>query len=167
MVKNIIIILILVPLAIVFFAPKRELYYLIEHKLQESNIVISGEEIDTGILGLDVNHPTFYVSGMPMAKANSLDVWSILYYTNFSANDVVVAEDLPQEVKLEEVGLSNMLIMPFDLDISGISSLGNLNGNLDLSDRFVRVNIDAQKVPKSLSMFLKKGEEGVYYESNF
>lgn len=167
MVKNAIIILILVPLAIIFFAPKRELYYMLEQKLQDSNIVISGEEISTGILGVDIGHPTVYISGMPMAKATNIDIWSIFYYTKMGASDVLVAEDLPQQVSLENVNMSNMIVTPFDLSVDGVSSIGPLNGNLDLSNRFVRIDIDAQSAPKSLGMFLKKGEEGIYYESNF
>ena len=167
MVRNIIIILILVPLAIVFFAPKRELYYLMEQKLQDSNIIISSEQLDTTPLGIDASHPVFYASGMPVATAEGFNIWSILFTTHFNARGVKIAEGFPQELVADKLGISNMIFTPFDLSIDGVSSLGNLNGNINLGDRVVRIDVDTKKVPKYYNSYFKKSDEGVYYESNF
>ena len=167
MVRNIIIILILVPLVIVFFAPKRELYYLMEQKLQDNNIIISSEQLETTPLGINVSHPIFYASGMPVATAEGFDIWSILYTTQINARGIKIAEGFPQEIIADELGISNMIITPFDLSVDGVSSLGNLNGNANLNDRIVRINIDTKQVPKYYDSYFKKSDEGVYYESNF
>jgi len=167
MVKNIVIILILVPLAIIFFAPKRELYYLMEQKLQDNNIVISSEELDTTLLGIDASHPIFYLSGMPVATAEGFNIWSILYTTNFNATGIKIAEGFPQEISSDELGVSNMIITPFNLSISGASSLGNIDGSANFNDRTIHIDVDKKEVPKYYSSYFKKSDEGVYYESNF
>ena len=167
MVKNIIIVLILIPLAIIFFAPKRELYYLLEQKLQEKNIIISSEELETTLLGINVSHPTFFASGVPVAKAAGFSIWSLMYSTNFNAEEVKVAEGFPQEITVDELGISNTIIAPFDLSISGASSLGNLDGEVNLNDKTIHLAIDQKEVPKYYSNYFKKSEQGAYYESNF
>lgn len=167
MVRNILIITILVPLALSFFAPKRELYYLLEEKLQENNVIIADEEIDLGLFGLDIRHPKIYVSRIPAATADNIDIWSIALFSASSVNGLKVMEGFPQEVTVDELDITNLIFTPFELSLSGTSSLGELNGSANLNEGHVRLNLGATKVPMALTSFFKKGEEGLYYESGF
>ncbi len=167
MVRNILIILLLLPLAVMIFMPKKELYYLMEHKLKEQNIVISGETLKEGLLSLTIENPVVYIGGAPLAKAEKITLWSLLVYTRLDARELLVAEGLPAELKFQSVGARYSIVSPTNIYLEGLGSLGTIEGNVDLLDRTVQIVIPEDAEVAALSKYLKKGDKGWVYESKF
>jgi len=147
--------------------PKKELYYLLEKKLQAQNIVISGEELIEGPLSLTIEHPVFYINGASFVIAKRIRIWSILVYTKFDLDKLIVAEGLSNEVKVEKLTAIHSLATPTKILVSGKSSIGMVTGSISLIQRKIYIDVTESKQDKMLSKYLKKGEKGWYYESKF
>ncbi len=167
MVRNSVILLIVLPLLIMFLMPKKELYYLLEKRLEAQNIVISGEKLQENFLGLTVAHPTFYLGGAPLATAKDISLWSLLFYTKMDVTDLVVAEGLPAALSAKTVGLTHSVLSPLKAILAGESSLGLLNGEIQLKARTLRLNSTKGGENRAFAKYLKKSEKGWVYESKF
>ena len=167
MVRNAIILLILFPLVVMFFMPKKELYYLLEKQLEAQNIVISDEVLTEGPLSLRIEHPVLYFSGVPLATAKQITLWSLLFYTKADFEDLVIAEGLAGEVSVGALTAIHALPAPLKVRINGESSLGALEGHVFLRERRLYLDVPKGGQNKMLSKYLKKGEKGWYYESKF
>lgn len=167
MVRNTAILLILLPLVVVLFMPKRELYYLLEKKLYEKNIVISGEKLDEEFLGLTVEHPIFYLNGAAVASARKISLWSILFYTKVDFHDLKIAEGLPMALDIGVLDTSHSVLSPLQATFSGESSLGKIDGEVQLQTRIIHLNISEGGKKRAFAKYLKKSEKGWVYESKF
>jgi len=166
-VRNILFFLIVLPLAVMVFMPKKELYYLLEKRLQAQNIVISGETLSEGPLRLTIMHPVLYVRGVPLATAKRITLWSVLLYTKLEVEDLRITEGLPSEVSIRTVTAIHSLRTPMKVLIQGESSLGALGGYVSLKERQLHLDVAEGGKNRILSKYLKKGEKGWYYESKF
>ena len=166
-VKQIVIVLILLPFAVMFFMPKKELYYLLEKKLHKQNIMISGEVLEEGILSLTVEHPVLSFSGASLATAKSITLWSILFYSKADFEGLVVAEGLPTKFSIKELTATHSVLSPMKIAIAGESSLGTVQGQVNLGTQTVHLDLSKGGSNKAISKYLKKSKKGWYYESKF
>lgn len=167
MVKKIAILFLVVPLLILLFMPKKELYYLLEKRLSAQNIVISGEVLEENLLGLTVKHPTIYFGGAPMATADEISLWTLLAYTKANFKGLHIAEGLPTEIRIETLDATHALFAPFDISVLGQSSLGEIEGAVALQERKIQLDIAEGGRNMALAKYLKKSEKGWTYESRF
>jgi len=166
-VRNILLLLLVLPLLVVLLMPKKELYYLLEQKLEGQNIVISGEALQENLLGLTVEHPTFYLGGAPVATAKEISLWSMLFYTQADFDDLRIAEGLPTAFEVQRLRAVHSVLSPFKVSVSGESSLGTLHGEVQLKARMVHIQIAKDGDIKAMARYLKKHKEGWVYESKF
>lgn len=167
MVRNIIILLIVLPLLVLFFMPKKELYYLLEKRLFAQNIVISGEKLQENLFGLTVKHPTFYLGGASVATAKEISLWSILFYSRVNFHDLQIAQGLPAELKSDLIYATHSIVSPLKVHLVGKSTLGTMEGDLQMKARTMYLNIANDGAIGGFSKYLKKSEKGWVYESKF
>lgn len=167
MVRNMVVLLIALPLLAMFFMPKKELYYLLEKRLSEQNIVISGETLQEDLFGFTVKHPTLYLGGAPVAAAKEVSLWSLWIYTKVNLFDLQIAKGLPSELSAEKVSAVHSIGSPFEVRLVGESSLGALRGKIQLKARMIHLDIAKGGENKALARYLKKSEKGWVYESRF
>jgi len=166
-VRNSIILLILLPLAVMLFMPKKEIYYLVEKKLAQNSMVISGETIKEGLFSLTLEHPTLYYKGAEVATAEIITLWSIWFYSRAELHNSMITEGLPTELSITYLEGIHSLLSPMQISISGESSLGEINGTVDLKSRKIHLDIEEGGKQRAFVRYLKKGEKGWYYESTF
>jgi len=166
-VKQMLLILILLPLAIVLFMPKKELYYLLEQRLAQKHIMITDESLREGPFSLTILHPVVRFNGAPVAHAERITLWSLLLYSKADIKAVAVAEGLPTEVNASRMTAIHSILSPLRMRIEGQSSLGSVEGALDLQGRRLHLELAEGGNNQALSAYLKKGEKGWYYESRF
>lgn len=167
MVRNMVILLIALPLLAMLFMPKKELYYLLEKRLSEQNIVISGEALREDLFGLTVKHPTLYLRGAPVAAAKEISLWSLWVYTKADLLDLQIAKGLPSELSVERLTAVHSIGSPLEVRLEGKSSLGALRGKIQLKTRRIHLDIAKGGENKAFARYLKKSEKGWVYESGF
>ncbi len=149
------------------FSPKKELYFLLEEKLYKQNIVISDEELIEGPLSLTIKHPIIYYNGAAIATAEEIELWSLLLYTKVDFLNLMIAKGLPTEASIESINIIHSALSPMNVDMTAISSLGNIEGQASLQERIIHLDIAKDGNVKAFAKYLKKDEKGWYYESKF
>ncbi len=168
-VKKGLLIIVVLLLSLAIFAPKRELYYMLEAQLMKNDIIIHNEEIVGGLFTLKLNHPQLYVKGIRVAEVEQIELWSLLFYSRLSINAISVDESIKNLVptQIDNISISHKLFDPLTLFVDGRGEFGTANGKVMLDNRSVRVNMGDEKLIGKLKPLLKKGDEGWYYETAF
>jgi len=169
MVKKILLVLILFPLVLVLFAPKTELYYLLEKRLAAQDIVLSGEQVHETLLGLTLEHPTIYIKGIKIATVKSMSLWSLLVYTHVTVEGVKFDPSLKHFVPpaVANVTLTHSLLHPTRL--AGVIRDPALSGaiTIDLKGRHAVVTFSQLPANSPVKRYLKHRKGGWDYETNF
>jgi hypothetical protein len=161
--------LLVILFSLAIFAPKRELYYLLEEYLMRSDIIIDGEKIHSGLLALDLEHPVLYVKGIKVAKIGEVSFFTLLFYTKVSAKDIEPDASFRRWIpgKIDEVVLRHQVFDPLHIHLQIRGEFGTASGIISLKERKVHIDVTEQKSLGSLRSMLKKGTKGWYYESSF
>ena len=152
------------------FAPKQELYFLLEKTLKENDIVISNETVVDRWYGIEINHADLYIKGINMAKINSLKLNFFFVYTNLDIDDIIMDKSLQNMApkSIENLHADWSILDPLHVGISGVGSFGSMNGSVALLDRKVKIRFPVAKNINSFKKFLRKDpKEGWYYETTY
>ena len=152
------------------FAPKQELYYLLEKSLKEKKIIISDETFQDKWYGLKITNANIYVSGVKMAELAELDFNFFFLYNTVTIHSVAIdssfANIAPKNI--DKLLAKYSIIKPLKIELDGEGSFGVLKGAVDLVNRKVEVLFPIPKDLKSVKKFLKKDpKKGWYYETNY
>jgi hypothetical protein len=168
MVKKSLLVLLVLLITIPIFAPKRELYYLLEERLLKDDIIIHDEAIIDGLFSIEIKHPQIYLKGIYVAKIESVEFWSLLFYTHLSISTIQPNNMINKVIStdIDRVDISHSILDPLKVSIDGSGGFGDIDGLVWLDEKRVRVNIYDQKLISKLRALLKKDDKGWYYETS-
>ena len=158
----------------VFFLPKANLYYLGEKMLQKQRVVIDNEAVREKGLGLDIEHATVYVEGIPAAKVMHVSIRPYLLVNTVRADFVRLTKAakglLPRKIDTFKAHYRVWDPLHIVFEMSG--EFGTASGTVDLKARRVHVTLQAsqtmQRSYKSLLGMMHKTKAGGYvYEHRF
>ncbi len=167
MVKKALFVAILLPLFLMIFMPKQELYYELERQLQKYNVTITGESIEESLLGLTIEHPVIYFNGAIIAKADTIELSTLLAYTTIDITKLDIADGMPVHINIADATLTHSLLSPTSIEIVASSSIGGIDGSVALVDRSIHLSVDNNGSKGIFKQYLKKTKEGWQYESRF
>jgi len=168
MVKKAILVFMVVILSLAIFAPKRELYYMLEDRLMQNGIIIHNEQIEDGLISLTINHPKIYVKGILIANVDKIRLWTIFFYSRLAVGNIDIDKSLQKFVPspIKKVQVAYSLANPTNLSILVTGDFENINGQLSLKDRVVHIDVTDKKLINRFKSQLRKGENGWYYETS-
>jgi len=169
MVKKIIGGFFLLLIFLVIFAPKQQIYYLLEDKLAKDGIVISNEKFSDNLLGLSIKDADIYVKGIKMAHVESLDLDIFFLYNRLTINSVHTDKAIQNLVpkSIDNISAVFSIIKPYKIDINGMGSFGEVKGGVYLNMNKIFLRLPKTKDISMFRKFLKKDKEGLYYEKFF
>jgi len=169
LVKYILSTLMALVVGLIIFMPKVELYYKGEELLNKYGVTIDGEEISSSMVSTKVLHPTIYFRGVDVARASVVDFKPYLFINSIKAEDIELLNVAKQflKVDIDTLKANHSILKPFYIKLNIVGSFGVANGYIDLKSRVVHVDIIEPSDINSIKKFLKKGEKGWFYESNF
>ena len=152
------------------FAPKVELYYLLEKSLKERNIVIANETITDTWYGLQIENATLYVAGAKVAQIAKFNFNFFLFYNTLKIDEVKMDKSLsnmaPREIK--HLSAIYSVLHPLKVKLEAEGSFGVAEGSVNLKNRKVEIFFPVTKDIKTIKRFLKKDKErGWVYETNY
>jgi len=161
--------LLVILFSLAIFAPKRELYYLLEERLMQQDIIISNEEIDTGLFTLTLRHPELYFKGIRVADINEIRLFSLLFYSTVTVKEIKIDASLQKMLpgEIDKLTAGYRLWIPDIIVLDVLGSFGRADGVVSLNKRVVHIDLVEEKSIKTLKPLLKKGEKGWYYETAF
>jgi len=169
LVKYILISLIALILSFIAFMPKEQLYYFAEQKLNEQNIVISQEEINTKFGALIVSHGVVNAQGVDVAQFNRAKILPLFFVNRATIENIEFLNIAKNFINfdIEKVNLNHTIFKPFIVTIRANGGFGSASGYIDLKNKTIRIDITEAKNINSIKRFLKKDNKGWYYESKF
>jgi hypothetical protein len=152
------------------FAPKHELYYFLEKKLKEKNIIISNETITDTWYGLKLTDADIYANGIKMANVSELNFNFFFFYNTLKVQEIKTDKAFhfmaPKEI--HNLSAKYSILNPLNLTLKGDGSFGTLDGAVNLKNRKIEVLFPVAKELKSVKKFLKNDKtKGWYYETNY
>jgi len=169
MVKKILLSLILLPFLILLFAPKKELYYLLEQRLKPQGIVIADEAVHETPIGLTLEHPVLYVKGVRVATARELSLWSLLLYGRGVADHVRFdpAFERYAPASVARGTLTFSILHPIRISIALNDPAFEAAGEVNLKERTLSLRLSRLPGNSPLKPYLKHGKGGWVYETNY
>jgi hypothetical protein len=169
MVKKIIAVLLLLPIFLLLFAPKEELYYLLESELEKNDIVISNEKFSNTLFGLTITDADIYIKGINMAKIKSLNLNLFLLYNNLTIESIETDRGIHNIVpkSIDSITATFSILKPYKIAVESIGSFGSTVGGYYINQNKLFFRLKEKKNISSFKKFLKKDIEGLYYEKFF
>lgn len=135
----------------------------------QQDIIISNEEIDTGLFTLTLRHPELYFKGIKVADINEIRLFSLLFYTTAIVKGIKADASLQKWVpgEIDNLTAGFQLGNPGNIALGALGSFGRAEGYVSLNKRVVHIDLIEEKSIKALKPLLKKGEKGWYYEAAF
>jgi len=152
------------------FAPKQELYYLLEQKLKEKDIVFSNETVTDTWFGLNIKNADIYVKGVKMANTADLQQNVFFFYNTLKIENININESLHAMAPkaIDELNIKYSVLNPLQISMDGLGSFGTAMGTVALKEKQVHIDFPVAKDIQTFKKFLKKDETGGwYYETNY
>lgn len=171
---NALLYLVLFVVALILFAPKDNIYFLLEEKLQPYGVVIDGEALRDRGLWLEIRHATLYVKDIESVTADRVSVALFGLYNRISVENATLAPPLAELFPegIEHIDIIYAVWDPLHLRITAEGDFGTADALVSIRQR----NVVADVLPSELmqSRFgatlrkLKQNETGGYrYETRF
>ncbi|WP_457744494.1 hypothetical protein [Sulfurimonas sp.] len=161
-------------LALMYFMPKKNVYYLVEKELQTNNIVISHEKvIDTG-LSLKLTNLDVSMESIESAHIGSVDISLFGLYNTVEVKNIklttVASSILP--VKINDVNIKYSILNPLNVTLNAVGGFGSVRGYANILDRNITLILKPSKTMKQkyrTTLYgLRKKSNGEYeYVQNF
>lgn len=168
-VKNILIILFSLWLALLLFMPKKVFYYALEKELLKYDVKLNEVTIKETFFGVEIEDISGYVKGIHLISIDKITFSTMLFFTEIEILNIEIDESigkmLPQPIAFVKINHSILSALFVALDAQGI--FGEVTAEVNLLERNIHVDVnDTAKLPM-LKPWLKKGEKGWFYEKSF
>jgi hypothetical protein len=159
--------------AIVFFLPKKELYYLAERYLEPLGATISSEEAsDYGWL-FSLKGGSVYYDRMEAANNDKTALIATIFYNELSVESFSFSKPIAAAFppRVDFLKARHTIFMPHKIFFTSEGEIGAVSGWIDLFARKIRVVINApsevQQKYGQIFAVLEKTTEGFVYERDF
>ena len=160
---------ILTLITVLYFIPKTNLYYKLEHKLQPHEIVIHNEHVDDRWFWLEITDAQLYIQKLRSLSIQKTQVMLFGVYNRVDLEGVKLSSTfghfLPTDIQTAK--LSYALYDPLYINATVVGDFGNAKITLNLYEGLIHANIKVSKLMKSkFSSTLENftlDKEGVYH----
>ena len=165
MVKKIFFTLFLLWISFIVFMPKQEIYFGLEKELAKQGIEINEGMIEEGVFDLVLNDVTVYVEGVKVATVKRISFFTVLWYSKVKIEEMHTDKGLKSiiSVYMEKTVLFHSVMNPLHVYFKARGDIGELKGDISLSDHKARIEFMKEKNTDILKRFLKEDEAGWYY----
>ncbi len=166
--------LVLISILVVFFAPKRQLYYLAEEHLNSYDIVYSKEFVDDSGFVLRLSDGTLYYQDLQIAKINEITLMPLLVYNRANIAPFSLSDEMSSFLPgtISSVSATHTIISPLSIKIEASGDFGTLDADVWLLDRNISLRLTPTQDlldmnPIWLRQMRKTDDGGYSFETTF
>jgi hypothetical protein len=148
-------------MGLIIFMPKDNLYYTFQDYLKKEKIYINSD-IKSGI-SLDLKNGVVYYNGMDILNFKDINIFPFIFYNEIKAKNINLNMG---NYKINSIKIIYSIFYPVKIFVKGKSNFGQLNGNINLIKREIKVYI-LNLTDNSLKRFLRKDKKGYFYYAKF
>ncbi len=151
------------------FAPKQEIYYLLEKELAKNGIVISNEKFEDGLFGLEISDADIYLEGINVANVASMKLNLFFFYNQLEFFSVKTDNGIHNFApkSIDKISATFSILKPYKIAVEGGGSFGSIKGGVYLSMKKLLLRFSNIKDINAFKKFLKKDTKGLYYEKKY
>lgn len=160
--------------ALLFFAPKENLYYLLENSIKPYGIIVSDETLRERGVGLHVEEAKVYVKEVESAAVEKAAILCLGLYNRLDVRGVRLAPAFEQffPPAIEAATFSYSVLDPLHIKAEAVGEFGRAEARISLRERLAKVVIAPSELMTSryaqtLSRLGKDETGGYLYESRF
>ncbi|MEA2100523.1 MAG: hypothetical protein U9P72_10390 [Campylobacterota bacterium] len=161
-------------LAIIYFAPKISLYYLLESKIKPLDVVVTSEVLKDNGFSLNIKDATVIVKSIESAKIKELDIKLIGFYNRIDVYNIMLSSTAKSFIPLqvEKINILHHLFKPLDINLFVKGGFGEANINVNILERKLHLKLFPSKLMKqkykNSLLHFKKSENGeLTYDKTF
>ena len=161
-------------MAVLYFAPKANIYYFAEQQLQKQGIIINDEALDDKGFTFEINHATLYVKKIESAKIEKITMHFLLLYNDIQVQDVVLSDMASMFVPLhvKSLFLTYSVLHPFHVKGKSSGAFGKADIDINLAKKVLHIVLKPSKemllhYRNTLRNMKKDKNGGFVYEQSF
>lgn len=157
-------------LALVLFAPKKELYFLLEKELQSRHVVLADESLKESPFGLTLQDLRIRVDGAEVAELDRITLRTFLLYNRLTLQGLRPAPGMERllPITVEKGMATYTLLHPTRLQLDLQGSFGKAKGYLQLLPlRHLHLEIVQEGNLDTLRPYLKRENGRWLYDAKF
>lgn len=159
---------------VLYFLPKTNLYYKLEHTLQPKGIIIHNEHIDDRRFWLEILDAELYVQKIESMRIDKSAIMLFGVYNKVDLEGITLASTLGQFVpkKIQSARFRYRLYDPLNVNATVSGDFGKAKIRLNLYERVITADVEASKLMKSkfsatLKNLTRDKKGGYHYEYRF
>lgn len=149
------------------FFPVKNLYFLMENKLNEKNIIINEESLKENLYSFKIEKSSLYLNKDMKASINKSELKYFLFYNQLNLRDIRIDKSFwylyPMHVDFIKCDFS--ILDPLNIHISSSGEFGELKGKVNLLKQEMSFSLKPSNGMKNSSRMLLvkiKEDKGVY-----
>ena len=161
-------------LALMYFAPKENIYFALENELKKHDVIISNEKINDSGFTLELNDAEIFFKSIKSAEIKAIDIKIFGVYNSLTLEGIKLSEAASSFLPLnvERVSITHSIFNPLNISIYELGENGEIEGSFNVMEMALRIlfnpsELMLQEYKNSMNKF-KKSEDGSYgYDKTF
>ena len=148
-------------LGLIVFMPKDNLYFTLQKYLAKENIYINSKINSFNTLNLE--NGTVYYNGMDIITFNKIKIFPFVFFNRIDVNNLKIKLE---NLDIKQADITYSILNPLKVYIKGSSNFGDIDGEIDLIKRKIKIYI-LNLNNRFLKNMLKKDKKGYFYYAAF
>jgi len=161
-------------LALMYFTPKENIYFALEHELKKYDVVISNEKIDDSGFTLNLSAAEIFFKSIKSADIKEINIKIFGLYNSISIQDIQLSQTASSflPLNIQKVTITHSIFNPLNINIYELGDDGEIEGSFNLVEMALHIIFEPselmlKKYKNSMREF-KKSEDGSYsYDKTF
>lgn len=155
-------------LCVIYFAPKENLYYLLEQKLQPFAVIISDEKVIDSGFSLKLKDAKLYVQSVESADISEMEIKPFFVFNALHVSGIELAKISSSfaPTKIEKIDITQSLINPVVLHVSARGEFGEMSGSFNMLHNHLSAVVKPSELMlknyKNSLRYFSINEEGEY-----
>jgi len=149
-------------IGLVVFVPKENLFFTLQKELNKQHICIDTKTKEN-LLSLKLRNSKIFVNNINFFNIQKTDILFLLLYNKINIENIKI--DF-KNLKINHLNIIYSVLNPLNISIKGSANFANIEGNIDLKTKKLKVYL-LNLTNSSIKSFLKKDKKGYFYVQTF
>jgi len=146
-------------LALMYFTPKDSIYFLLEEKLKQVDVVISSEQVEDSGFILNITDADLSFKSISSAKINEVSITIFALYNSVSLNGITLSTTAKSfaPLNIESAKVVYSIFNPLNASIKAVGEFGELEGEFNIVNNTLHLELkSSQEMLKNYQNSLRK-----------
>ena len=160
--------------ALMYFTPKSSVYFFLEEKLEQVDVVISSEDIQDSGFALNIKNANVSFKSISSVDINEANIKIFAIYNSVNFKNITLSSTAKSlaPLKIESIEVVYSIFNPLNVTIHAIGEFGESESKFNIADKSLHLELKPSKVMsqnyKNTLKNLSKTENGEFvYDKTF